>query len=128
MAMPRTYSSAGRGVGCSARGQRRSASAGWILAARHAGWRPPTPVTRPMAGAAAAVTGWMTGVQSRTTATTTTVRTPRDECTQQVDLVGARYAVTKAYQQQLIEQHAETPALAKEQVDSRLRLAASLPH
>lgn len=50
------------------------------------------------------------------------------QCKQQVNLVGVRYAVTKAYQQQLIEQHAETLALAKEQVDSRLRLAASLTH
>ncbi|MFD3945593.1 hypothetical protein [Streptomyces sp. NPDC058579] len=48
------------------------------------------------------------------------------QCKQQVNLIGVHYAVTKAYQQQLIEQHAETLALAKDQVDSRLRLAASL--
>ncbi|MFF5936895.1 hypothetical protein [Streptomyces sp. NPDC012508] len=48
------------------------------------------------------------------------------ECKQQVNLVGVHYAATKAYQQQLIEKHAETLALAKEQVDSRLKLAATL--
>ncbi|WP_418959333.1 hypothetical protein [Streptomyces tritici] len=50
------------------------------------------------------------------------------QCKEQVNLVGVHYVVTKAYQQQLIEQHAETLALVKEQVDSRLKLAASLTH
>lgn len=49
-------------------------------------------------------------------------------CKEQVNLVGVHYAVTTAYQRQLIEQHAETLALAKEQLDSRLVLAASLTH
>ncbi|MER5205074.1 hypothetical protein [Streptomyces sp. NPDC002825] len=47
-------------------------------------------------------------------------------CKQQVNLVGVRYAVTTAYQKQLIEKHAETLSLAKEQLESRLALAASL--
>lgn len=47
-------------------------------------------------------------------------------CKQQVNLVGVRYTVTKAYQQQMIEEHAETLALAREQLKSRLLLAASL--
>ncbi|MFJ1979185.1 hypothetical protein [Streptomyces albogriseolus] len=47
-------------------------------------------------------------------------------CKQQVNLVGVRFAVTTAYQQQLIEQQAETLALVKEQLRSRLLLAASL--
>ncbi len=50
------------------------------------------------------------------------------QCKEQVNVVGVHYVVTKAYQQQLIEKHAETLALAKEQVDSRLKLAASLTH
>ncbi len=47
-------------------------------------------------------------------------------CKEQVNLVGVRYAVTVAYQKQLIEKHAETLSLAKQQLESRLALAASL--
>ncbi|MFD8207461.1 hypothetical protein ACFV2S_13880 [Streptomyces sp. NPDC059695] len=49
-------------------------------------------------------------------------------CKQRTNLVGVHYAVTTAYQRQLIEQNAETLSLAKEQVDSRLKLAAALTH
>ncbi|MHC0432435.1 hypothetical protein ACX6XY_19965 [Streptomyces sp. O3] len=49
-------------------------------------------------------------------------------CKQQVNLVGTHYAVTTAYQRQLIEKHAEVLALAKEQLKTRLQLAASLTH
>ncbi|MFF5633729.1 hypothetical protein [Streptomyces sp. NPDC012825] len=47
-------------------------------------------------------------------------------CKQQVNLVGVRYTVTVAYQKQLIEKHAETLSLVKQQLESRLTLAASL--
>ncbi|WP_371578620.1 hypothetical protein [Streptomyces sp. NBC_01314] len=47
-------------------------------------------------------------------------------CKERVNFVGVRYAVAGAYQQRLIEENAETLALAKEQLESRLRLAATL--
>ncbi|MFJ6480957.1 hypothetical protein ACIQK6_12660 [Streptomyces sp. NPDC091682] len=50
------------------------------------------------------------------------------QCKQEVNLVGVHYAVTTAYQRQLAEKHVETLALVKEQLESRLQLAASLTH
>ncbi|MCT9074990.1 hypothetical protein [Streptomyces fulvoviolaceus] len=47
-------------------------------------------------------------------------------CKQRVNLVGVRYAVTTAYQRRLIEENAQTMSLAKEQLESRLLLAAEL--
>ncbi|MEU7553940.1 hypothetical protein AB0B01_16600 [Streptomyces sp. NPDC044571] len=47
-------------------------------------------------------------------------------CKYEVNLVGVWYAVEKAYQQRLIEEHAETLALYKKQRDARFKLAASL--
>ncbi|MEU9797546.1 hypothetical protein [Streptomyces sp. NPDC051000] len=47
-------------------------------------------------------------------------------CKQEVNLVGVHYAVTTAYQRQLVEKHGETLALVKQQLESRLQLAASL--
>lgn len=47
-------------------------------------------------------------------------------CKQRVNLVGVRYAVTVAYQRQLIEKNAETLSLVGRQLESRLGLAASL--
>jgi hypothetical protein len=47
-------------------------------------------------------------------------------CKQQVNLVGVHYAVTTVRQGQMIEKHAETLALVKEQLKARLLLAASL--
>ncbi|MFJ7270546.1 hypothetical protein ACIQV3_28575 [Streptomyces sp. NPDC099050] len=47
-------------------------------------------------------------------------------CKQEVNLIGVYYAVTTAYQRQQTEKHGETLALAKEQLESRLQLAASL--
>ncbi|MGW7103534.1 hypothetical protein [Streptomyces sp. NPDC054838] len=47
-------------------------------------------------------------------------------CKRQVNLVGIWAAVEKAYQERLVEEHAETLALYKRQRDARFKLAASL--
>ncbi|MFB6577816.1 MULTISPECIES: hypothetical protein [unclassified Streptomyces] len=47
-------------------------------------------------------------------------------CKREVNLVGIWGAVEKAYQERLVEEHAETLALYKEQREARFKLAASL--
>lgn len=47
-------------------------------------------------------------------------------CKREVNLVGIWAAVEKAYQERLVEEHAETLALYKKQRDARFKLAASL--
>ncbi|MFH9819433.1 hypothetical protein [Streptomyces sp. NPDC017230] len=47
-------------------------------------------------------------------------------CKTQVNYIGIRYAVQSAYEKSLVEEHAETLALFKEQTQDRLRLAAQL--
>ncbi|MFG2880465.1 hypothetical protein ACGFYU_36540 [Streptomyces sp. NPDC048337] len=47
-------------------------------------------------------------------------------CKREVNLVGIWAAVEKAYQERLVEEHAETLALYKKQREARFRLAASL--
>ncbi|MGW0394553.1 hypothetical protein ACWDYJ_27435 [Streptomyces sp. NPDC003042] len=48
------------------------------------------------------------------------------ECKRRTNLVGIWYTVETAYQKRLIEQNAETLDQVKEQLDERMRLAASL--
>ncbi|RPF34210.1 hypothetical protein [Streptomyces sp. TLI_185] len=47
-------------------------------------------------------------------------------CKKKTNLVGTYYAVQSAYQRRLVEEHAETLNLARQQLRDRLRLAASL--
>ncbi|MFJ2241737.1 hypothetical protein [Streptomyces sp. NPDC087859] len=47
-------------------------------------------------------------------------------CKQQVDFVQVRYAVTTTYQHRLIEENTQALSMAKEQLESRLLLAAEL--
>ncbi|MCY0953561.1 hypothetical protein [Streptomyces sp. H27-S2] len=47
-------------------------------------------------------------------------------CKSEVNLVGVRAAVEKAYQERLVEEHAETLALYGRQREARFRLAASV--
>ncbi|MBT2476779.1 hypothetical protein [Streptomyces sp. ISL-94] len=47
-------------------------------------------------------------------------------CKREVDLVGIWAAVEKAYQERLVEEHAETLALYKKQREARFKLAAGL--
>lgn len=68
--------------------------------------------------------GFSGGTLSSPAAVTTAKADVR--CKQEVNLIGVYYAVTTAYQQQRTEKNGETLALAKEQLESRLQLAASL--
>ncbi|MFC9296098.1 hypothetical protein ACFTWH_12130 [Streptomyces sp. NPDC057011] len=54
------------------------------------------------------------------------VATKDVECKREVNLVGIWAAAETAYQEQLVEEHAETLALYGKQRDARLKLAASL--
>ncbi|EDX22315.1 hypothetical protein [Streptomyces sp. Mg1] len=47
-------------------------------------------------------------------------------CKREVNLVGVWAAVEKAYQERLVEEHAQTLALYREQRDARFELAADL--
>jgi hypothetical protein len=47
-------------------------------------------------------------------------------CKTKVNYIGIRYAVQTAYEKSLVEEHAETLALFKQQTQDRLRLAAQL--
>lgn len=47
-------------------------------------------------------------------------------CKTRVNYIGIRYAVQSAYEKALVEEHAETLALFKQQTQDRLRLAAQL--
>lgn len=55
-----------------------------------------------------------------------TMATRDVECKKQTNLVGVWYTVETAYQQRIIEKHAETLNRAKTQLADRLRLAATL--